>query len=197
MLLKPLEHLLNRGLPRSVRARELAAALSGRSLAIEASDIARVRLSSDGTLLSLEAGTAPADATLRGGPFSLASLLGEGARAQLQQGVVTLEGDSEVAQQFQELLHLCRPDPEEELALVIGDVGAHGLARLANAGLDLARRAAATGLRNTAEFLAHERADLVPRAEGEQFLRGVDAVREGVDRAAARLEILARRRAAP
>jgi ubiquinone biosynthesis protein UbiJ len=36
----------------------------------------------------------------------------------------------------------------------------------------------------------------VPRAEGEQFLRGVDAVREGVDRAAARLENLARRRGA-
>ncbi len=197
MLLKTFEHLLNRGLARSVRARELAAGLAGRSLAIEAPDIARVRLASDGRLLSLEASAAPADATLRGGPLSLAGLLGEGARALLQQGGVTLEGDTEVAQQFQELLQLCRPDPEEELSLIAGDVGAHGLARLANAGLEFARRAATTGLRNTAEYLAHERADLVSRAEGEQFLRGVDAVREGVDRAAARLDILARRRTAP
>jgi ubiquinone biosynthesis protein UbiJ len=37
----------------------------------------------------------------------------------------------------------------------------------------------------------------VPRNEGEQFLRGVDAVREAVDRLAARIELLARRRGAP
>jgi ubiquinone biosynthesis protein UbiJ len=36
----------------------------------------------------------------------------------------------------------------------------------------------------------------VSRNEGEQFLRGVDAVREGVDRLQARLELLARRRGA-
>jgi ubiquinone biosynthesis protein UbiJ len=34
----------------------------------------------------------------------------------------------------------------------------------------------------------------VPRAEGEQFLRGVDAVREDLDRLQARLDVLARRR---
>ena len=50
---------------------------------------------------------------------------------------------------------------------------------------------------NLAEYLGHERGDLVPRNEGEQFLRGVDAVREGVDRVEARLENLARRRGAP
>jgi len=37
----------------------------------------------------------------------------------------------------------------------------------------------------------------VPRNEGEQFLRGVDAVREGVDRLAARIELLTARRGVP
>jgi ubiquinone biosynthesis protein UbiJ len=35
----------------------------------------------------------------------------------------------------------------------------------------------------------------VPRREGEPFLRGVDALREDVDRLEARLALLARRRA--
>jgi ubiquinone biosynthesis protein UbiJ len=35
----------------------------------------------------------------------------------------------------------------------------------------------------------------VSRHEGEQFLRGVEALREDLDRLAARLELLARRRA--
>jgi ubiquinone biosynthesis protein UbiJ len=66
----------------------------------------------------------------------------------------------------------------------------------ARAGRDVGARAADTGLNNLAEFLGHERADLVPRHEGEQFLRGVDALREAVDRAQARIDLLARRRSA-
>jgi ubiquinone biosynthesis protein UbiJ len=37
----------------------------------------------------------------------------------------------------------------------------------------------------------------VPRNEGEHFLRGVDTLREAVDRAQARIEQLQRRRGAP
>ena len=53
-----------------------------------------------------------------------------------------------------------------------------------------------TTLRNLAEYWAHERGDLVSRNEAEQFLRGVDALREGVDRLQARLDLLAQRRGA-
>src|SRR5262249_43479636 len=118
-------------------------------------------------------------------------------RAPLQRGAVELEGDTELAERFFELLTLVRPDAEEELSLLIGDVPAHQLGRLARGAGALARRALATGLENAAEYLGHERAHLVPRAEGEQFLRGVDALREDVDRLAVRLEFLARRRGQP
>ncbi|HUA87795.1 MAG TPA: SCP2 sterol-binding domain-containing protein [Steroidobacteraceae bacterium] len=197
MLLGTLEQLLNRGLPRSIRARQLCAELSGRTLAIEARDLARLLLRSNGVTLELRHGTGPADATLAGGAVSLVRLMGERARDPLQQGEVTLAGDTEVAQQFQELLKLLRPDAEEELSLLLGDVPAHQLGRLARGGLSFLERLGRTATQNAAEYLAHERRELVPRAEGEQFLRGVDAVREGVDRAAARLEILARRRQSP
>jgi ubiquinone biosynthesis protein UbiJ len=40
--------------------------------------------------------------------------------------------------------------------------------------------------------LGHERQDLVPRAEADQFLRGVDTLREDVDRLAARIDLLRR-----
>ncbi|MEJ0006103.1 MAG: hypothetical protein WDM77_06870 [Steroidobacteraceae bacterium] len=41
-------------------------------------------------------------------------------------------------------------------------------------------------MNNVAEYLAHERRDLVPRAEGRQLLDGVDALRDDVDRFEAR-----------
>ena len=46
-------------------------------------------------------------------------------------------------------------------------------------------------MRNVAEYLAHERADLVPRAEADQFTAGVDRIREDVDRLEARINLLA------
>ena len=197
MLSATLDKLLNRGLPRSPRARQLCAELEGRSVAIEIREITRLRVASTGQTLSVMRDDAPADATLTGGPLSLLALAGESADAVLQRGEVAISGDAELAQKFRELARLLRPDLEEELSLLLGDVPAHQLGRLARLTLHWSRRAAATTLTNLAEYLGHERADLVPRNEGEQFLRGVDALREGVDRLAARIELLARRRGAP
>jgi ubiquinone biosynthesis protein UbiJ len=41
-------------------------------------------------------------------------------------------------------------------------------------------------VQNLSEYLAHERGHLVSRAEAEHFLRGVDDLREQLDRMAAR-----------
>jgi ubiquinone biosynthesis accessory factor UbiJ len=196
-MLATLEKALNRGLPRSVRARELCAELEGRSLAIEIRDIARLRVASNGLQLSVTRDEEPADATVSGGPLGLAALAADSPEAVLQRGGVAIAGDAELAQKFRELGRLLRPDLEEELSLLVGDVPAHQLGRFARLGLGFGRRAVSTTVRNAAEYLAHERADLVSRNEGEQFLRGVDAVREGVDRLAARLEQLTRRRGSP
>jgi ubiquinone biosynthesis accessory factor UbiJ len=197
MLSATLDNLLNRGLPRSPRARQLCAELEGKSVAIEIRDITRLRVASSGQTLSVTRDDAPADATLAGAPLSLLALAGESPDAVLQRGDVAIGGDAELAQKFRELAGLLRPDLEEELSLLLGDVPAHQLGRLARLGLNWSRRAASTTLANLAEYLGHERADLVPRNEGEQFLRGVDALREGVDRLGARIELLARRRGAP
>ena len=197
MLSATLDNLLNRGLPRSPRARQLCAELEGRSVAIEIREITRLRVASTGQTLSVMRDDAPADATLTGGPVSLLALAGESADAVLQRGEVAISGDAELAQKFRELARLLRPDLEEELSLLLGDVPAHQLGRLARLTLRWSRRAAATTLTNLAEYLGHERADLVSRNEGEQFLRGVDAVREGVDRLGARIALLSARRGAP
>ena len=198
MLAETIGNLLNRGLPRSVRARELAAELAGRSLELEVRGFGRVRLESNGSTLAVTAGGDPAsaDAGLCVGPLGLLALAGEGAQAAVQRGEAAMSGDGEIAGKFRELLTLLKPDPEEELSLVLGDVPAHRLARAARGALAWSARAADTAWRSTADYLAHERADLVPRHEGEQFLRGVEALREDLDRLAARLELLARRRAA-
>jgi ubiquinone biosynthesis protein UbiJ len=195
MLRATLGNLLNRGLPRSPRARQLVAGLEGRTLDVEVRDLLTVRVSSNGQTLDIDVprGEAVATATVTGGPLSLLALAGDSGQAVIQRGDVKISGDTDVAQSYQELARLLRPDFEQELSLVIGDVPAHQLARLARLGGRFGQRAVDTTLRNLGDYLGHERGDLVSRNEGEEFLRGVDAVREAVDRLEARLDVLTRR----
>jgi ubiquinone biosynthesis protein UbiJ len=195
MLTATLENVLNRGLPRSPRAQQLCAELAGRRVAVAIAGSPRqVLVESTGLSLKLsavEAGVA-ADATISGGPFSLLALSGAAPEAVLQRGDVRIDGDAELAQKFRELALLLRPDLEDELSVVVGDVPAHQLGRFARAAFGWTRKAAATTVRNAAEYLAHERRDLVPRSEAEQFLQGVDTLREDVDRLAVRIDLLTR-----
>jgi ubiquinone biosynthesis accessory factor UbiJ len=213
MLTATLENVLNRGLPRSPRAQRLCAELAGRRVAIviglptdsaaaaplrQPAVLRQVLVESTGLSLKLTSPTtetlaaAPADATVTGGPFSLLALSGPAPEAVLQRGDVRIDGDAELAEKFRELALLLRPDLEEELSLVLGDVPAHQMGRFVRTALGWTRKAAATTVRNVAEYLGHEQRDLIPRSEAEQFLRGVDTLREDVDRLAARIDLLTR-----
>jgi len=209
------ERLLNRNLPRSPRARELCAELAGRRVALQIEGFGlRFVLASDGTRLALTrehtagAGIGPpptadsfapaatpfgADAQLSGTPLNLLALAGPDAEAVIRRGDVRIDGDAQIAQRFRELGRLLRPDIEEEMSQLIGDAAAHHLARTASGALEFGRRVAATGVRNFAEFFAHERGDLVPRAEADALFDDIDRAREDVDRLAARVALLAAR----
>ena len=190
MLTSTLENVLNRGLPRSPRAQQLCAELTGRSVAVEVREITRLLLESTGRSLRITRGDAGADAEIVGGPFGLLALSGDSPEAVLQRGDVEIRGDAELAQKFRELVLLLRPALEEEVSLLVGDVPAHQVSRLARMALGWTHKAATTTAQNLAEYLAHERQHLVPKGEGEQFLRGVDALREDVDRLEARITLL-------
>lgn len=194
MLISTIEHLLNRGLPRSPRAQALCAELAGQKLALEIQGFTTILITCDGVGLQLTMDPA-ATATTRisGTPLGLWSLLGSDASTNLQRGAARISGDAELAQKFRELARLLRPDLEEELALAIGDTPAHRIARLTRGIADWTRRAADTATRNLAEYLAHERGDLVSQPEGRQLLEGIDVLRDDVERLEARLELLSQR----
>ncbi len=197
MLTEAVENLFNRNLGQSPRARELCAQLQGKALRVEIRSTPwQVTVESLGHSLRMTravAETAPA-ATVRGSPVSLLALAGADPQAVIRRGDVLIEGDAEVAEGYQQLLHCLRPDVEEELSKLVGDSAAHEALRFAKLALGFGRRAVDTGFRNTAEYLAHESADLVPRAEAEVFLDGVARLREDVDRLDARIAIIAARR---
>ena len=135
-----------------------------------------------------------AHATLTGTPFSLMQLASPKPEAALRSGAVHIEGDAEVAQTFSELLKHARPDFEEELSRVIGDVAAHQLGNVARSAVSFGKRAADTFAQNVAEYLTEEGRDLPTRIEADEFIAGVDKLRDDVERFEARLAQLERHR---
>lgn len=189
MLTERLQAMVDRAVQGSPRARELLGELEGRRLQVVARHTPwRVQLHATGgrLLLSREPAT-NADVRLAGTPLSLLGLLREDPAAVIRRGDVSLEGDAEAGQRFQELTGLLRPDLEAGLARIVGDIPAYGAGSLLRKALAWGRASAITQADNIGEFLAHERKVLVPRAEARQFLEDVDTLRESTDRLAARV----------
>lgn len=202
------ERLLNHALARAradtPRTAELLRLLAGRTLAIRVLGTPWAGVvESTGEALKLHparddagaatasapaAASAPVDASIAGAPLSLLSLAAEDGQAAIQRGDVRIEGDAEIAQQFRALALLLKPDLEAGLARALGRSGAHIAMRGLRGALDWTRAAAWTSLQNVSEYLAHESGDLVSRAEAEHFVRGVEQLRERLDRLDTRLQ---------
>ena len=209
MLTAQLNRMLAGSLERSPRARELCTVLEGRRLMLEITGLpASFWISAAGGSLTValastaaRAGTAArdaetagdaiaadvtADVTVSGSPFALFAMATGDASEAVTRGGASVGGDEMLAQQFQELARLLRPDLEHALGGVIGRMPAHFAARAAAMLGSWGRAAVESVARDTADYLGHESRDLVPRAEAENFLGGVEALRSRLAAAEAR-----------
>jgi ubiquinone biosynthesis protein UbiJ len=188
------EALLNRCIDSSAQAAAVARRLQGTSLQIDIDGMTRIRASAHHGRLALVAGDdSAADAALSGSLPALLQLFKGGANRGSTTPAAQIRGDAEIANRYRELLVLARPDPEEELSRWIGDLPARRVSLFAQRALNLVQRARRTAGENIAEYLQEEGRDLVNRTELDEFLRGVDELRETADRIEARLGRLERR----
>ncbi|HEY2465032.1 MAG TPA: SCP2 sterol-binding domain-containing protein [Steroidobacteraceae bacterium] len=182
------EAVLNRNIAASTRAAALAKRLEGTSLQIDVDGLTRVRTACLGGRAALLAGDdSPADAVIAGSLPALLQMFRAGTPSARTRSSVQIRGDAEIANLYRDLFAAARPDLEEELSRWVGDMPARHLSLLAKSVRTWARRARRTAEENIAEYLQEEGRDLVTKTEMEEFLRGVDGVRESIDRIEARL----------
>jgi len=192
MLLSALEATLNRNIAASSAARALCARLNGKSLRLQLTGMPmEFVLHSAGERVQLASNaSAAADATLSGSPLGLLSLARQQATS-TNGSSVRIEGDAEVAQNFSELLKQAKPDIEEELSRIVGDVAAHQLGNTVRSLLGFGRRVSDTLLQNVGEYLSEEGRDVPSKTEADEFNHDVDVLRDDVERLEARLNALA------
>jgi ubiquinone biosynthesis protein UbiJ len=207
--LAAVEALLNRGVGASMQATALAQRLEGTALRVDVVGLISIRVEAAAGRLALIAdrgSDAPpggaADATISGSLAALYRLAqSQAGRAEPARpgseapasARAAIRGDAELANAYRQLLLLALPDWEEELSHWVGDLPARRLSQIARQGFAWLRKARATAAENIAEYLQEESRDLVGRAELDEFLQGVDTLREATDRAGARLAGLERR----
>ena len=192
-----LEIALNRYLQLERSALEECAALSGRSIALHVTDLgwtfviephaAGVRVLGEAVGEPDVRASAPSPHLLqlalraaRGGPDDVGGL----------PAGLEVEGDTELLRRFNALLARVGFDPEELAAKVLGDGAAHRVVGGLRQFLGWGRHAATRLGQDTAEYLSEETGDLARSHEIEEWMAGVDALREGADRFEARLALL-------
>lgn len=188
-LLRPVTGIINRQIAAMTPARELARELEDKVLAVRVADtgIAAYLLVEHGELLLSMTTVDEPDVVISGSLFSLARVAGPAGESLMREGVVDVVGDAIVAQQFRRLLRYGRPDIEEGLSNVIGDVAAHGLGQVARGVGRWRREAAATMQQNVGEYLQEESRVVPSRYEVEHFHRHVEKLRDDVERLEARV----------
>ena len=187
-LLRPIAGMINRQVQAKTPARELCEELNGKVIAVRVRDTGLAMyfaVDDDGLTLSLD-GPEP-DLAITGTLLSLAGLAASGGEGALRDGSFEIAGDVYTAQAFQKLMSYGRPDLEEELSGLVGDVAAHGIGDAARSFGRWVSEARGTMRQNMSEYLQEESQAVPSRYEVDRFRKRVNTLRDDVDRLEARL----------
>ena len=191
-----LEQTLNAYVNLDPYARERLAALHGAVIALQLTGLEYTLYlvpTADGRLQAYNRIDGAPDCLLRGSPMDLWRSGSSAAGAkELFAGNVAVNGDTELAHRFGEILGGLDIDWEEQLSRLTGDVVAHQIGRRGRRFTAYLEDSAATAQANIGEYLTEEARLLPTRLEAEHFYTDVDALRDDIERLAARLERLQR-----
>jgi len=191
-LLRPAIAMVNRQIGAKTPARELCDELDGKCVAVRVRNtgLCLYLRVSGGRLVADGDDTEAPDVAITGSLLALGGLAGPGGESLVRHGEIDITGDAIVAQRFQRLLKYGRPDIEEELATIVGDVAAHRLGEMARAAGRWSREARDTMRQNVSEYLQEEMRVAPTRYEVEDFASRLAEMRDGVERLEARLKRL-------
>lgn len=190
---RALETALNRAVALDPDTRAALASMDGRriSLSLESPPLA-LEIGVHGGYLQVGPPLREADLAVRGTIGGLLGQLPFLAGARNRNGRLHVSGDAELAQRLQRLAAGFEPDWQQPFVAAFGEVIGVQVANAAAAALRGAREAASGLARSGAEYVTEESRDVVARAELAAFHDDVDALRDDVERIAARVARLPR-----
>ncbi len=191
-----LQRAFNQCLEFDSLSRQRFSALQGRVIAIKLTGVeVQVYLAPTQDEVHISA-TPPdaADVTLSGTPFAFARMgLADDSSDSLFNGDITLSGDTTLGQRFGEIIKELDIDWEEMASQWLGDVVAHKLGDVVRGGLAWSRDNLNSGQQTLTEYLQEELRLLPVQDEADLFFTNVHALRNDLERTAARIKRLQQR----
>ena len=184
------EQILNGHVQESTAALDLLSSLHGKSLGVEVRGPGvTIVVSAENEKLRLEfAKDSSATATVSGTPLALLASLRGDALSGFKDSGIAISGDAEAAEDFATLLRLARPDLEEQLSHLAGDIVAHRIGSAVRNARDWSKQAVSALGMNTTEYLQEESRQLPTRVEVDGFFAEIERLRDAAERVAARVD---------
>ncbi len=191
---RALETALNHALSLDPDTQQRLAALNGRSVQLHLRG-PEIALSITVAEARLNVGPPQDDSQLKvaATPGSLLAMLFRRDDDGIAPGKVEIAGDAELARRLEKLASKFAPDFEEAFARSFGDVLGVPLAKAVRKGLAHAHETASHLTEDSADWLRDEARVAMAPGEVEDFLDGVDQLRERSERLEARVQRLVRR----
>jgi ubiquinone biosynthesis protein UbiJ len=167
--------------------------LAGKVLAVEFTDLSLTLyfLPTGGDLQIYSHYDGATDTRLRGSSIQLLTMgVSERPGERLFKGDVQIDGDTELGQQFQDILRNMDIDWEERLSLILGDVTAHKLGNAVRGFFQWGKSGVASLQENLSEYITYETNSVPARFEVDKFNRDVDTVRDDTERLNVRVQRL-------
>ena len=192
LLNKAAQRWVDHGLDRSTTAEALCARLEGKSLLIDpgSAGLSMYLVVREGQLIVADKSIEEPDATLSGSPLSLAAMAVDNPEAAISPDRARMSGDPDVGKDFRALLEIVRPDWEEELSKVTGDVIAHEASIFISGVWHWMQRASSSLGQGLSEYLTEESRALATTVEIEEFCREVDQLSAAAAHAEAQIKQL-------
>lgn len=184
--MQTLQRIINQMLSQDRETLDELAGLSGKTIQIELLNTAQPTISmlveQDGIRIETDQ-AGEGDVLIRGTPLNLLAYLHASASSNAAAtGNLEIRGDLGLAQEFQRLLRRFDPDPEEQLARLLGDTLARKAANLARDGADFLRQLKNKIEMDLGEYALYETETLPEQDEIERFNHSVDTLRDDLER---------------
>jgi ubiquinone biosynthesis protein UbiJ len=137
--------------------------------------------------LAIAPDSATADAVIRLNPSTLLRLMSGDHHASQS---IQLQGDSELATRFSQIIQQMRWDIEQDLSLVIGDIPAHQLAKFTRHSLQQGKQQAQNLAEMLVEYWQEEQPLLAKQRHVDAWIGAVDALRDDCARLEKRIQQL-------
>lgn len=122
------------------------------------------------------------DVQITGSLLTFTSLIKNSPEEAVRDGLLNFQGDIGIGQKFQELMRYAKPDFEEELSRVFGDMAAQNIGKVNSKVSHWVKDSKNILEQNISEYLQEEQKILPSQYEFNKFQVAVNKLRDDVDR---------------